>query len=204
MEYNMPAVLSARGEINVDCSLTHPKINLEVSKKASVNTMGYAGVVCPITKQVIAAGINQHFAVNYPSNIEVELQGEKVKVVYSPNKSVESANKNIDLWAYTVTPFATIKPMYEPVQTKEFTFGQTMGLALKHEITVNSRTMDLQGMIEQMSLYNYNPMNMALFSWTNTAVRYDGRPSCRLMESKMTYDPKSSSTQKVEIELEYG
>merc|ERR1719305_141654 len=47
-------------------------------------------------------------------------------------------------------------------------------------------------------------MNMALFSWTNTAVRYDGRPSCRLMESKMTYDPKSSSTQKVEIELEYG
>merc|ERR1719239_88130 len=45
---------------------------------------------------------------------------------------------------------------------------------------------------------------MALFSWTNTAVRYDGRPSCRLMESKMTYDPKSSSTQKVEIELEYG
>merc|ERR1740128_264042 len=38
MEYNMPAVLSARGEIDVDCSLTHPKINLEVSKKVSVNT----------------------------------------------------------------------------------------------------------------------------------------------------------------------
>merc|ERR1740128_834803 len=147
-----------------------------------------------------------------------------VKVVYSPNKSVESANKNIDLWAYTVTPFATIKPMvyvdgkslvssenmkviktrYEPVQTKEFTFGQTMGFNFKHELTVNSRTLDLQGIIEQLSLYNYNPLNMALFSWTNTAVRYDGRPSCRLMESKITYDPKSSLTQKVAIELEYG
>ena len=223
IEYNMPAVISVRGDIDIDCSATHPKINLEVSKKVSANSMGYAGVICPITKQVIAVGINQHYAVNYPTNIAVELQGEKVKVIYTPNKSVGDVNQEIDVLAYSVMPFATIKPLVyvdgkslvasentkviksrdESMQTKEFHYGQTLGLDMKFEINADTKTIDMKNAMDKMSLYKFNPLNMGLFSFTNTAVRGDGKPSCRFMEIKMAYNPKESTTHKVEIEFGY-
>merc|ERR1712121_490396 len=52
-----------------------------------------------------------------------------------------------------------------------------------------------------LALYQSNPVNVALFSWTSTAMRMDGRPSCRYHEVKVVYNPEQSTTKKVEIEL---
>merc|ERR1711922_114053 len=56
-------------------------------------------------------------------------------------------------------------------------------------------------MLDYFSLYNYNPLNMALFSWTNGAINRKGHPSCRNHEIKLVYNPSRSQTNEVDIEV---
>merc|ERR1712168_995545 len=94
----------------------------------------------------------------------------------------------------------TIKSQSEEKSVVE-TFGETLGLDLKLKIKSESSLMDTKGEIDYFSLYNYNPLNMALFSWTNGAINRKGYPSCRNHEIKLVYNPSRSQTNEVDIEV---
>ena len=220
VEYNMPAVMAVKGEIIVDCSTNIPKVFFEVTKKASVSSVGAVGTICPFTMETVAVGINEEFSVNYPTNIAVEMEQGKLKVVFTPNKMVGRNTENIDLWSYSVKPFAVTKPVVfvdvTPMVASEHTkiikskserknevfhFGQTVGFGLKWELETETEIRDMKSFIDQLALYNYNPINAVMFSWTSTAMLRDGRPSCRYTSVTSVYNPKQSSTKKVEIEF---
>merc|ERR1711970_698331 len=83
------------------------------------------------------------------------------------------------------------------------TFGETLGLDLKLKIKSESSLMDTEGKFDYLSLYNYNPLNMALFSWTNSPLNRKGYASCRNHEIKMVYNPSRSQTNEVEIDVSF-
>jgi len=126
----------------------------------------------------------------------------------------------VDTWSYTVKPFATIKPLVfidlTPItahastkiirsrterKTEQFPTGESLGLDMKYEITTETDLRDRANLINTLSLYKNNPLNVMLFSWTHSALRLDGKPSCRYHNVKMVLDLSSSTTKEAEIEI---
>merc|ERR1712212_1235677 len=216
--YDMPSVLSLRGEVEIDCSVSKPSLTLDLTKKLSSSSVGVVGVLDPVSEEVLAVGVNQEWSVNYPSKITAEVEEGKLKVMYTPNSEVRPNTREIDLVTYSVKPFAVSKPYpyLTPLTAHENTrlirssgerksevyhFGETLGLGMKFELKTETEINDMKSVLEMMSLYNYSPLNTVLFSMTNTAVTLNGRPSCRYHEVKMVYSPEESSTKKVELEF---
>ena len=121
---------------------------------------------------------------------------------------------------YSVKPFAVTKPsvwidltpMVDHPNTKiirsnderktgVLPFGETFGLAMQFEMETESDVTDVKSFLDFMRLYKFSPLNVALLSYTNTAITEDGKPSCRFHEVKMTYNPQQSSTKRAEIEI---
>merc|ERR1711970_281750 len=220
IKLQMPAVVSAHGEIEINCSGVVPSISLDITQKSEASLTGYVGTICPITFDLIATGIEEQFTYNYPTKMIAEVKKGKLNVVFRKTDTLKSSTQEVDLWSYRITPYTTIKPftfvdgipLIQHPGTKTIksqseeksvveTFGETFGLDLKLKIKSESSLMDTEGMLDYFSLYNYNPLNMALFSWTNGAINRKGHPSCRNHEIKLVYNPSRSQTNEVDIEV---
>merc|ERR1712212_1211744 len=218
--HDMPSVLSLRGEVEIDCSVSKPSLTLDITKKLSTSSVGIVGVHDPISEEILAVGVSQEWSVNYPSKVTAEVEEGKLKIQYTPNREVSPNTREIDLVTYSIKPFAVNKPHpysdLTPLTAHENTklirssgerksevyhFGETLGLGMKFELKTETEINDVKSVLEMMSLYNYSPLNTALFGWTNTAVTLSGKPSCRYHEVKMVYSPEESSTKKVELEF---
>merc|ERR1711887_505561 len=220
IKLQMPAVVSAHGELNIECSSVIPSISFDITHKSEASLTGYVGTICPITFDLIATGIEEQFTYNYPTKMIAEVKKGKLNVVFRKTDTLKSSTQEVDLWSYRITPYTTIKPftfvdgipLIQHPGTKTIksqseekslveTFGETFGLDLKLKIKSESSLMDTEGMLDYFSLYNYNPLNMALFSWTNGAINRKGHPSCRNHEIKLVYNPSRSQTNEVDIEV---
>ena len=113
VESQMTYLVSLKGEANLECSITQPSAQLELSKKLSYTYNGYAGTVCPFTQELLAAGINIHRATNIPvtTKVEVQPQTSKLVVSMSPSSQVSSQSSDIDVHHYHVKPFTTKKSL---------------------------------------------------------------------------------------------
>jgi len=221
MEVQMPSVLALRGEVEIDCSGPLPSVSVELGIKADTSFNGYVGTVCPFTMQIVAAGIHQQWSVNYPTMVSAKIEAGKLQVKFSQNKDVKPSTTAIDVMSYSVRPYATIKPIvYDDItpvishkntkmiksqserKTKSLsTFGQLYGVDTKVVINTETDIADTKNLLDSLSLYKYNPVNMVLFSWTSTAVASNGMPSARFHQIEMVYNPSTSSTKEIEIDL---
>ena len=221
MEVQMPSVLALRGEVEIDCSGPLPSVSVELGIKADTAFNGYVGTVCPFTMQIVAAGIHQQWSVNYPTMVSAKIEAGKLLVKFSQNKDVKPSTTAIDVMSYSVRPYATIKPIvYDDItpvishkntkiiksqserKTKSLsTFGQLYGVDTKVVINTETDIADTKNLLDSLSLYKYNPVNMVLFSWTSTAVASNGMPSARFHQIEMVYNPSTSSTKEIEIDL---
>jgi len=220
IEVHMPALLALKGELNVECSSSVPKLTLDVSSKTSVNFFGYVGTVCPFTKEVVAVGIDQHWAVNFPVRTEVELVQGKLKVNIIQSDDVKSSNKPIEMVVYHVKPFAVVKPYFfldfttltshsdvkyisSDSERKVYSrkIGHLVGLDMEYNMETESDVIDLKSRLDLFKQYNYNPINMMFYTWTQTAVTYDGRTTARYHCLSLLLNPSTSQTKVAEIEL---
>merc|ERR1711887_508759 len=220
IKLQMPAVVSAHGELNIECSSVIPSISLDITQKSEASLTGYVGTICPISLDLVATGIEEQLTYNYPTKMIAEFKNGKLNVVFRKTDTLKSSTQEVDLWSYRITPYTTIKPftfvdgipLIQHPGTKTIksqseeksvveTFGETFGLDLKLKIKSESSLMDTEGMLDYFSLYNYNPLNMALSSWTNGAINRKGHPSCRNHEIKLVYNPSRSQTNEVDIEV---
>jgi len=221
IDVQMPSVLSAKGEINVQCSSPLPEVSISLAGKSDVAFTGYAGTICPFTKEIVAAGINQQWSVNYPTKVSAKVEMGKLQVKLSPS---EEMHQSVDLYAYSVKPFATVRPLFHadvsPIMahqntkviksqgqrtTTSFpTIDQYFGI--DNQLVINTETdiRDRKSLIDHLALYKYNPVNAVLFSWTSTAVTRNGMPSARFHEVRMVYNPSSSSTKEIEADITFG
>merc|ERR1711976_268786 len=84
---------------------------------------------------------------------------------------------------------------------KVWTYGETLGLDLKLRMNTETDIIDRKSMLDHFSLYNYNPINAVLFSWTSSAMTKDGQASCRSHEVRIAYNPNRSQTKEIEFDL---
>ena len=223
IEVHMPAVLSVKGELNLECSSNVPRVTVDVSAKTTVNYFGYVGTVCPFTKEIVAVGIDEHWAVNVPSRTEFKVEQGKVKVHMIQSEDVKSSTKNIDMVVYHVKPFAVVKPLsfldfttmtshsdvkYISSESDRKTFsrkvGQIVGLDMEFNMETETDVFDIKSRLDMLEMYNYNPINMVLFSWTQTAVKANGKPSARYHWMSLGLNPSTSQTKEAEIEMSFA
>jgi hypothetical protein len=223
IEAHMPAVLAVQGELNMECSSSLPKITVDVSTKTTVNFFGYVGTVCPFTKEIIAVGIDEHWAINVPTKTEFKVEQGKVKVNMIQSQDVKSSTKNIDMVVYHVKPFAVVKPLsfldfttmtsHSDVKyissesdRKQLSrkVGQIVGLDMEFNMETETDVLDMKSRLDMMKMYNYSPLNMVLFSWTQTAVKANGRPSARYHWMSLNLNPSTSLTKEAEIEMSFA
>merc|ERR1719250_424199 len=104
-------LISLMGEMDVDC--TTPSMALKLAKKAAFTYSGYVGTVSPFTNELLAAGINEHRAMNIPVKtvVEVAPKSHKLKIVMKQIDEITPSMTSIDMKHYQVTPFTAMKPL---------------------------------------------------------------------------------------------
>merc|ERR1712168_200037 len=194
VESQMTYLVSLKGEANLECSITKPSAQLELSKKLSYTYNGYAGTVCPFTKELLAAGINIHRATNIPVTTKVEVlpQTSKLVVSMSPSSHVSSQSSNIDVHHYHVKPFTTKKSLKDMTplvlhsntkvvksktspKTFQASFGESFGVDMKLKVETECDVYDKKTMMDSWSNYHYNPMVASWFPFTETALTSSGQ-----------------------------
>merc|ERR1719391_1009810 len=219
VESQMTYLVSLKGEANLECSITKPSAQLELSKKLSYTYNGYAGTVCPFTQELLAAGINIHRATNIPvtTKVEVQPQTSKLVVSMSPSSQVSSQSSNIDVHHYHVKPFTTKKSLKDMTplvlhsntkvvksksspKTFQASFGESFGVDMKLKVETECDVYDQKSMMDSWS--NYHPLVATMFSFTETALTSSGQPTARLHKYTLTHNPAQSSTKRAEIEVE--
>ena len=225
IELHMPGVLSVQGELNVECSGVVPSVSLEVTTKGSSALTGYVGTICPFTMDVIATGVEEQFNFNYPVKMTTHYNNGKLNMVFAHNSNTKSSTQEIDMMTYSVKPFSTIKPIVYvdglPLTGNKYTktiesedkrktltlpipYAESLGLDLKLKMETETNAFGLQGLFDYASLYNYNPINAFMFSWTSSAMTQSGRASCRHHEMQFVYNPSRSQTTEVEFDLTFA
>merc|ERR1719447_2384582 len=221
VESQMTYLVSLKGEANLECSITKPSAQLELSKKLSYTYNGYAGTVCPFTQELLAAGINIHRATNIPvtTKVEVQPQTSKLVVSMSPSSQVSSQSSSIDVHHYHVKPFTTKKSLKDMTplvlhsntkvvkskaspKTFQASFGESFGVDMKLKVETECDVYDQKSMMDSWSNYHYNPLVATMFSFTETALTSSGQPTARLHKYPLTHNPAQSSTKRAEIEVE--
>merc|ERR1719250_538097 len=104
-------LVSLMGDIDVDC--TTPSIALKLAKKSAFTYSGYVGTVSPFTNELLAAGINEHRAMNIPVKavVEVAPKSHKLRIVMKQIDEITPSMTSIDMKHYQVTPFTAMKPL---------------------------------------------------------------------------------------------
>merc|ERR1711887_5607 len=209
---------SLLGEIDVDCAT--PSIALKLSKKAAFTYSGYVGTISPFTNELLAAGINEHRAVNIPVKVVVEVapKTNSLKIVMKQIDEITPSMTAIDMHHYQLTPFTAKKPLVfqdltpivlhkntkviksvSKVKNFEMKAGQDVGLDMTIKVNTESDFYDQKTMMDSMKLYKYNPVLASLFHFTETALKSDGKPTARFHKHSLILNPASSVTKAAEV-----
>merc|ERR1711970_1461382 len=218
VETQATQLISLMGEIDVDC--TTPSMALKLAKKAAFTYGGYVGTVSPFTNELLAAGINEHRAMNVPVKtvVEVAPKTHNLKIVMKQLDEITPSMTSIDMHHYHVTPFTAMKPLVfqdltpivlhkstkviksmAKLKTFETTVGQEIGLDITAKVDTESDLYDPKTMMDGMALYKYNPVLASMFHFTETALKADGMPTARYHKYSLTLNPAMSVTKEAEV-----
>merc|ERR1711970_775048 len=218
VETQATQLISLMGEIDVDC--TTPSMALKLAKKAAFTYGGYVGTVSPFTNELLAAGINEHRAMNVPVKtvVEVAPKTHSLKIVMKQIDEITPSMTAIDMHHYQLTPFTAKKPLVfqdltpivlhkntkiiksmAKLKTFEMKAGQDVGLDMTIKVDTESDFYDKKTMMDSMELYKYNPVLASLFHFTETALKADGKPTARFHKHSLILNPASSVTKAAEV-----
>merc|ERR550519_2617492 len=218
----MTYLASLKGEVNLECSLTKPSAELNLSKKLSYTYNGHAGTICPFTQKMLAAGINIHRATNIPVTTKVELEPQTSKLTMSmnPSSQVNSNSANIDVHHYHVKPYTTMKAsvfedatpsalspntkvIHSKASPKTFVaeFGEGLGVDMELKVETECDLYDKKTMMDSWANYHYNPLAATWFFFTETALTAEGKPTARLHKYTLSHNPSKSTTKAAETEI---
>merc|ERR1719435_7092 len=218
VETQATQLVSLMGEIDVDCAT--PSMALKLAKKAAFTYSGYVGTVSPFTNELLAAGINEHRAMNIPAKVVVEVapKTHSLKIVMKQIDEITPSMTAIDMHHYQVTPFTAMKPLVfqdltpivlhkntkviksmAKLKTFETTVGQAFGLDMTAKIDTESDLYDAKTMVDGMALYKYNPVLASMFHFTETALKADGIPTARYHKYSLILNPAMSVTKEAEV-----
>jgi hypothetical protein len=220
IEVHTPVVMSFKGTLNLDCNLAKPSLTMKSKVFYAAQYTAWVGTVIPFTNEYVVTAIDQTNVLNLPATLKVNLDLPKQHMRLSI-KLDEEARRPFDLFHYHVHPFTTIKKIddFTPLaltankkaikscneaQKVTATVGEYLGLHFTSELTTESRYTDMKAVLEKMSLYKFNPMNVLRFPWSNAAMTSEALPSLRRHEYSLKWDPSQSSTKELAMDIKLG
>merc|ERR1719381_116001 len=223
VESQMTYFYSLQGEMNIDCSFNKPSAQVSVTSKASYTYNGYAGTVCPFTQELLVAGINVHRAVNVPSKVHVEVEPKngQFRIQLSQNDQIRSNSQAIDVLHYHGKPYTAKKQLVfkdmtpailhantkiirstASPKTYQKSLGQALGVDASLKLKTECDVMDTKTLMDSWANFNYNPVAASWFFWAETALTAQGKPSARLHEYTLFYNPSRSTTKAAEMSVQ--
>merc|ERR1712025_1276711 len=151
---------------------------------------GYVGTVSPFTNELLAAGINEHRAVNIPIKavVEVAPKAHSLKIVMKHIDEITPSMTSIDVSHYQITPFTAIKPI----------FFQDLTPIVLHRNTKVIKSMAKLKTFETTTGQDIG-IDMTAKLDTETALYADGRPTARYHEHSLIFNPAKSVTKEAEV-----
>jgi len=215
-------LVNVKGVMDVMCTNPVPAITLKFAKKIAYNHNGFVGTICPFTKELLAAGINQHRAINIPIKTVVEIapKTHTIKLVMKQIDEVTPTTAAVDMHHYHLKPFTAMKPLvfkdFTPMvlhkntkvikskaaaKTFEFNFGQALGLHLNLKVDTECDLYDRKTILDAWKVYKFNPLFAFLFHFTETAFKANGMPTARRHKYTIVHNPALSTTKEAELNI---
>merc|ERR1711936_733994 len=200
-----------------------PSVSMDLSTKTSYTYNGHAGTYCPWTKELLVAGLNMHRATNMPlkTMIEVDPKTSLLKVSLTQSEKVLSSSSNIDVHHYHVKPYTVKKPLVfidltptvlhpnsKVIKSKaqkkslEYDFGKSFDVSMIGKVETECDLYDVKMLMDSYRNYNYNPIAYSFFSFTETALTADGKPTARFHEYTLVHNPSQSTTKGAEMTVQ--
>merc|ERR1712180_136318 len=214
---------SLKGEVDVDCSMTLPALDVKMTPKFSYAWSSYAGVVSPFTMELLAAGVSSHRAVNIPVRTEIRIEPTTgtLKIDMKHVDEVTAQTASVDIHHLHVIPFTTKKPFNfvdltpiavdmrntkilqsaSPKKTFETRMGERLGLDIKLQVESECDVLDKKTVMDTMNRYNYHPFHYWMFLATETAQKLDGSPTLRYHKYTLVHNPRDSTTKEMKAEI---
>jgi len=211
LEIHTPHLISAQGHMD------DPKIETSVKLKSTCNNYGLVGTISPLTNEFVVTGVEEQCSINIPIKTVIGINPADKKLTLNISPLVSQSTKFVDLVSHHINPFTVVKPVTDltplvfhpnrktihaveaPTEvTKKL--GDAMGFEINYELSTESQIVSGQSVLEEFNLYKQNPINMLLFSWTNTAHKLNGLPSIRPHAFRVRYEPTKSENKEIEIE----
>jgi len=210
-----------KGDVNVDCSLTIPSLELKTSKKIAYSWSGFVGTISPFTKDLLAAGVDVHRAINVPVHMATKVEPMTGTLKVEMKQLAEVAHmSHVDLVHYHVMPFTTMKPIvlvdltpimlstntkiiksHIPKKIFEQQIGQPIGLDVKFMAETECELYDLKTMLNTLANYKYNPIIGWMFMGTETALTATGKPTIRFHKYTVVHNPQTSTTKALQVDV---
>ena len=220
IEVHMPIVASLDTKLHVQQIFPKPEAKLETRAFVSSQYVAWIGTPIPFTQEYAFTGFNEVKSLNIPATVKinVDLPKQQVKLALQMDKTV---TKPIDLVYHHAHPFTavqnikdltpiTLNPNKKTIKSQDkvhelqYNLGESIGLSLSSKLRTESRFADWRSIVERLALYNYNPINMAIFSWSSFGMDSYAQPSLRMHEYQLRYNPAESTTQEMSVNLRFG
>merc|ERR1719462_601395 len=222
IETQATGLIHARGDLALTCTGAVPALEANIFKKVAYSYSGYVGHICPFTRQLMAAGVDTHRAINVPMRaaIRLELTTGTLKVEAKQLATVTPQMTAVDLHHFHIKPFTTMKPnlfidfvpivlsahtrfitTQFPRRTFEMALGERLGLDLKFKAVTECEVYDKKTMLNSLRNYRYNPFVAWMFMGTETALKINGKPTIRFHMYTVVHNPAVSTTKAFEFEV---
>merc|ERR1719379_1810775 len=87
-------------------------------------------------------------------------------------------------------------------KTYQKSFGQALGVDASLKLKTECDVMDTKTLMDSWANFNYNPVAASWFFWAETALTAQGKPSARLHEYTLYYNPSRSTTKAAEMSVQ--
>merc|ERR1719378_87419 len=87
-------------------------------------------------------------------------------------------------------------------KTYQKSFGQALGVDASLKLKTECDVMDTKTLMDSWANFNYNPVAASWFFWAETALTAQGKPSARLHEYTLYYNPSRSTIKAAEMSVQ--
>merc|ERR1712198_345658 len=143
------------------------------------------------------------------------------RIQLSQNDQIRSNSQAIDVLHYHVKPYTAKKQLVfkdmtpailhantkiirskASPKTYQKSLGQALGVDASLKLKTECDVMDTKTLMDSWANFNYNPVAASWFFWAETALTAQGKPSARLHEYTLYYNPSRSTTKAAEMSVQ--
>merc|ERR1712121_527010 len=213
VSHRTPLVVSGEAVADIQVKdIKDMKAGVTIKPVVNYKQIAQAGIFCPITKKLLAAGVDSSIHVTLPLVTEVAFKDGQLKLIIKSPQDQESQREK-PVFEMRVKPYTTNYDMTSPnmvpitksadtkvirsanpLKVKEVPLGEALGLDLRLQVETEQAFAGVAELLHQMS--QHRPLTLLTLPFPLKTVKDH---SMRLM-----YNPRNSNTKDISLVLSAG